>query len=378
MVRKDRAPKAPTIYDVARVAEVSHQTVSRYLSGASPLRPASRERVERAIGELGYRPNLSARLLARGESRTVVALTGELLEVGTVQLVEGVRRAARESGYLLDVMTYDSNDPDDLERRLSVLARQDVAGVLALADTDELRDAVERQLLDLFITVAEDAPGTNTVEAQLAIVRHLAALGHRRITYVAGPPSWRSARTRLRAFERAVALEGERLSAGGGSGKSDRLSAGEGSGKSDRLSAGEGSAERDRQGAGDRPTLRLQSDRIDAHDWSAAAGYIAGQIVTDATAVVCANDQIALGVTRALAERGLAVPADVSVVGYDDMPESAYFSPPLTTVRQDFALHGAHAFRRFLQRLEPEVVRDPLPSVEDRLIVRGSTAAPRV
>ncbi|XVV16330.1 LacI family DNA-binding transcriptional regulator [Actinoplanes sp. CA-131856] len=324
MVRKDRVAKAPTIYDVARVAEVSHQTVSRYLSGVSPLRPASRERVERAIEELGYRPSLTARALARGESRTVVALTGELLEVGTVQLVEGVRRAARAAGYLLDVMTYDASD---LGRTLTNIARQDIAGVLAIADTDQLREAVERQSPDLFIAVTEDAPGANTVEAHLAIARHLIELGHQRVTYVAGPRDWRSARTRLRAFEQAA--------------------------------------------------TGLECERLFAAGWSAAAGYEAGQRLTGPTAVVCANDQIALGVTRALAERGLGVPADVSVVGYDDMPEAAYFSPPLTTVRQDFALHGAHAFRRVLDRLEPDVPREPLPAVEDHLIVRGSTAARR-
>ncbi|XVU29237.1 substrate-binding domain-containing protein [Actinoplanes sp. CA-054009] len=327
MVRKDRVPKAPTIYDVARVAEVSHQTVSRYLSGVSPLRPASRERVERAIQELGYRPSLTARALARGESRTVVALTGELLEVGTVQLVEGVRRAARAAGYLLDVITYDASDAGELERTLTNIGRQDIAGVLAIADTDQLREAVERQSPELLITVTEDAPGANTVEAHLAIARHLIELGHHRVTYVAGPRDWRSARTRLRAFEEAA--------------------------------------------------TGLACERLFAAGWSAAAGYEAGQRLTDATAVVCANDQIALGVTRALAERGLDVPADVSVVGYDDMPESAYFSPPLTTVRQDFALHGAHAFRRVLDRLEPDVPREPLPAVEDHLIVRGSTAARR-
>ncbi|MEV4350893.1 substrate-binding domain-containing protein [Actinoplanes sp. NPDC049596] len=323
-MRKDRVPKAPTIYDVARVAEVSHQTVSRYLSGVSPLRPASRERVERAISELGYRPSLTARLLARGESRTVVALTGELLEVGTVQLVEGVRRAAREAGYLLDVVTY---DPLELERTLAGIGRQQVAGVLAIADTDQLREAVERQLPDPFITVTGDAPGANTVEAHLAITGHLRELGHRRVTYVAGPRDWRSARTRLHAFEQAATA--------------------------------------------------LHHDRLFARDWSAAAGYEAARSLTDPTAVVCANDQIALGVTRALIERGLGVPADVSVVGYDDMPEAAYFSPPLTTVRQDFARHGAHAFRRVLERLEPDVPREPLPPVEDHLIVRGSTAARR-
>ncbi|WP_179855492.1 LacI family DNA-binding transcriptional regulator [Paractinoplanes atraurantiacus] len=325
-MRKDRVPRAPTIYDVARVAEVSHQTVSRYLSGVSPLRPASRERVERAIQELGYRPSLTARALARGESRTVVALTGELLEVGTVQLVEGVRRAARAAGYVLDVMTYDASDPDELARTLTSI-RPDVAGVLAIADTDQLREAVDRQSPDLLVTVTEDAPGANTVEAHLAIARHLIDLGHDRVTYVAGPRDWRSARTRLRAFEQAA--------------------------------------------------TGLAGDRLFAAGWSAAAGYEAARLLTDPTAVVCANDQIALGVTRALAERGLDVPADVSVVGYDDMPESAYFSPPLTTVRQDFALHGAHAFRRVLDRLEPDVPREPLPAVEDHLIVRGSTAARR-
>ncbi|MEU8817256.1 substrate-binding domain-containing protein [Actinoplanes sp. NPDC048796] len=324
MVRKDRVPRAPTIYDVARVAEVSHQTVSRYLSGASPLRPASRERVERAIQELGYRPSLTARMLARGESRTVVALTGELLEVGTVQLVEGVRRAARAAGYLLDVMTYDA---DDLERTLTTIGRQDVAGVLAIADTDQLREAVGRLSPDLLVTVTEDTPAAHTVEAHHAVARHLIELGHDRVTYVAGPRDWCSARTRLRAFEEAF--------------------------------------------------TGLDSERLFAAGWSAASGHEAGRRLRNPTAVVCANDQIALGVTRALAERGRHVPADVSVVGYDDMPEAAYFSPPLTTVRQDFALHGAHAFRRVLERLEPDVPREPLPAVEDHLIVRGSTAVRR-
>ena len=295
-----------TIYDVARAAGVSHATVSRLLKGYAGIRPETRERVAEAIRDLGYRPNLNARSLTTGRSHRIAALTHEITQVGPSKILEGANMAARDAGYLLDVITLDVHNPAAIRESIDLALQFDLAGVLALASTDEVTNAVKATTfrVPLYLATGHDKLPTDSTPAAnglLAVVRHLADLGHRDVVHIAGPRNWVGARNRTREYEAAVV------------------------------------------------ELGLHSRGIIHGDWSARSGYEAIASLPDelpATAFVAANDQTALGVILALNERGHRVPDDVSVTGVDDTPEAAYFSPPLTTLRLDFTAQGSDAVQQ--------------------------------
>lgn len=305
--------KAATIYDVAQAAGVSHQTVSRFLTGFEGIRPETRQRVIRALDDLGYRPNLTARSLKSGQSHRIGALTHEISQVGPSRIVEGASIAARDAGYVLDIVSLDTRNPRAIEESLALITQHDLAGVLALAVTDEMTRAFEATAFRVPVYVAsesdaaEDDPrGVLSRVGIPTLIRHLADLGHRRLVHIAGPIIWSAARNRIRAYESAIESQG------------------------------------------------LHSGGILHGDWSAASGYSAIAELTelpDATAFVVANDQMALGAMLALKERGLRIPEDVSIVGVDDIPEAAYFDPPLTTLRNDFEGQGRAAVSQLLTRI---------------------------
>ena len=311
--------KPATIYDVAHAAGVSHQTVSRFLKGFEGIRPETRAKVVRALDELGYRPNLTARSLKSGRSHRIGALTHEISQVGPSRIVEGASAAARESGYVLDIVSLDARNPRDIEESLELITQHDLAGVLALASTDEMTRAFEATAFRVPAYVAAESDGlSDDPRAALsriglpALITHLAGLADRRFIHLAGPTEWSASRNRVRAYELAI------------------------------------------------EALGLQSVGILHGDWSARSGYqaIADLVETpDATAFVAGNDQMALGAMLALKERGLRIPEDVSVVGIDDIPEAAYLDPPLTTVRNDFETQGRAAMQQLLARIEQTAAR---------------------
>jgi DNA-binding LacI/PurR family transcriptional regulator len=330
--------KRATIYDVARLAEVSHQTVSRHLRGFEGIRPETRQRVEDALKKLDYRPNMTARSLATNRSHRVAALTHDLAQVGPSRTAQGASDAAREAGYLLDLISLDLSDRRSLDDAMVLLSGQDVAGILALSSTDEMTDAFDRAhfRVPVFVVTEDDEnpdgdpAGLHTL-GMSALVNHLADLGHRRFFHLAGPADWASARNRSAAYGRAIAARGA-----------------------------------------------VSVDTVEG-DWSPSTGYSVAMGLPDppdVTALVVANDQMALGAILALEERGLQVPRDISVVGFDDIPEARYFRPPLTTVKQDFGIQGRAAFARLLRRIEgPSAPAVPTPTVE--LIVRQSSGPAR-
>lgn len=330
-----RSPRLATIYDVARAADVSHQTVSRLLKGAPGIRPENRARIERALKELDYRPNLAARSLATSRSRRLGALVYELQEVGPSKIVQAASEAAREAGYLLDIVSLDPEDEQAIAEAIALLAQQDFAGILAFAPTDRLNEVIASSKFTVPVHVETESddliPGRNTSlngHALELVTEHLLELGHSRLFHVAGPRAWLSARNRTAAYHRALEARG------------------------------------------------LESVGTLNGDWSAGSGYRAGlKIPVDrgVTAVVASNDQMALGVLRALGERDIAVPAEVSVVGFDDIPESAYFSPPLTTVRLDFRRQGRSALKNLLT-LIGDTGALPVPvTVLPELVIRSSS-----
>jgi LacI family transcriptional regulator len=326
--------RSATIYDVAKAAGVSHQTVSRLLKGEG-VRPKNRERVLQALEELGYSPNLTARSLATNKSHRVAVLTQEIGQVGPGRVLQGAGAEARQAGYLLDVIILDVSDRLAIDEAIRQVNGQDIAGILALASTDEMiaafADADFR--VPAFIGAEEDDamgehPAQRNARGLDQLVDHLVKLGHRRFFQLAGPRTWVAARNRELAYERSLCRYG------------------------------------------------ITSLGTAYGDWSPASGYEAALKIPPGlgvTAVIAANDQMALGAILALSSSGLHVPDDVSVTGFDDIPEAAYVSPPLTTVRLDFEEQGRDAFRRLIAQLEG---RSLLPGIMTAELVERASSGP--
>lgn len=329
------ARRSTTIYDVARAADVSHQSVSRYMRGMD-MRPGTKAKIQKALETLDYKPNLMARALITGRSLRIGALTHETHQVGPGQIIQGATAAARSAGYLLDVVSLDMGDPAEIDEALASLMQYDLAGVLAFSSTDSMREALERTHFDVPVVIAaeEDEPeaSPHSHASTLGIhdlVDHLWDLGHRRLLHIAGPEEWSAARNRLHAYEIAVRNHGI-----------DPL-----------ILHGDWSA-------------RSASDLVDA--------IPARELPT---AILAANDQMALGAMHALHSRGLRVPEDVSVTGVDDTPESPYFTPALTTVRLDFRAQGRDALAALLAEINGTQSADDSNTspATSPLVIRSST-----
>ena len=331
------SPRAATIYDVARRAQVSHETVSRVLRGNPAVKEKNRERVQRALSELNYRPNTTARALATSRSRRIGAMVYDLIESGPSQFVEGATEAARAAGYLLDIVSINTRDDRSVMSAIDLLNQPDLAGLIAVTPTDHAREAVASTNFRIPVfqeSEAEDAPhatsvSLNTIGTELA-VRHLLDLGHRRIVHIAGPAGWVSARNRAHAYERTMR------------------------------------------------SADLEPEIIESSDWSAASGHALASVMPlrGVTAILAANDQIAIGTLLALHDRGIGVPDDISVAGFDDIPESKFVIPPLTTVRLQFEQAGRRAVLCLLAEIEGTEVPAEASrgSVLAELVVRRSTA----
>jgi DNA-binding LacI/PurR family transcriptional regulator len=328
--------------DVARLAGVSHQTVSRVINGSPHVRPETRNKVETAMRELDYRPNRVARALVTGRSHTLGVVSFDTTLYGPASTLLGIERAAHEAGYFIIVASLKALNRSSVADAVDRLRRHGVDGVLVISAVQDAADALLNPPNDIPLVAVEAGPdeAVPVIEvdqyagAALA-TRHLLELGHRTVWHIAGPPEFLESNQRLAGWR-------------------DTL-----------------------EGAGAEPPPHLTGD------WSARAGYELGQRLArtrELTAVFVANDQMALGVLRAMQEAGRRVPEDVSVVGFDDIPESAYLMPPLTTVRQDFDELGARALQLLLQMIDHGEDRQPQPRVPPRLVIRGSTAlltAPR-
>ncbi len=332
-------PRLPAMSDVARVAGVSHQTVSRVLNDHSKVRPETRDRVLKAIAELGYRRNIAARALVTRRSGTIGVVTTGLPYFGPTSTLIAVEEAAREAGYFVSIATLASIDAASVDKAVEYFLGQAVEGIIVIAPHDDVRDALVpfAAQVPLVMIASEPSPGfslhTMSVDQELGArlaTRHLLELGHRDVVHLAGPLDWIDARARIVGWQAELAAAG--------------------------VAAGE-------QITG---------------DWSAERGYDVGRtMVRDGapTAVFAANDQLALGLLHAFAEGGVAVPRDVSVVGFDDVAGAAHFSPPLTTVRQEFADLGRRCLALLVAAMRG-VDLDPTP-IPPRLVVRSSTGIAR-
>ncbi|WP_207454550.1 LacI family DNA-binding transcriptional regulator [Herbiconiux sp. SYSU D00978] len=335
----EKVRRAPSIRDVAKLAGVSHQTVSRVLNDSPSIKPATKQRVLDVMNEVGYRPNRAARALVTSRSNTIGILTAQTTaHYGPTTSVNAIQVAAREAGYMVSTTSISSLSPEGIIEGLEHLVEQSIEGLVVIAPQERVFDAI-RSLSIRVPLVTLDALGTDAARSlsvdQIAgarmATRHLIELGHRDIVHVAGPRDWTEAEGRMRGFL-------------------------------DEMRSAD---------------LSLIPPVLG--DWTAQFGYHAGKELAgfrDFTAVFAANDQMALGILHAFAEAGIRVPEEVSVVGFDDIPEAAHFWPPLTTVRQDFAELGRRAVALLLSELAGESDLDHA-AVRPELIVRRSTAPPR-
>lgn len=333
-------PRPPGMYDVARLAGVSHQTVSRVINAHPNVAEATRRRVEAAISELGYRRNVAARTLVTRRSNTIGVLTGISLEWGPSMALIGVERAARDAGFYLSVAGLGSMEPGSVREVIGHFTDQGVEGIVVIAPEAAMAHMAEpfvtRVPVVMVAAGATPAPGVQITAvdqqrgARLA-TGHLADLGHTRIGHIAGPEPWFDAIERVHGWR--AELRDRRLRPG--------------------------------------PLMR-------GTDWTAATGYRLGQQLIRKgnlpTAMFVANDLMAIGFIRALWEAGIRVPEDVSVVGFDDIPGVGHVIPALTTVHQDLDTLGRQCIDMLLAEL---TTRRPgeFGLLEPTLVIRDSTRA---
>ncbi|MGY0071566.1 LacI family DNA-binding transcriptional regulator [Streptomyces sp. QTS137] len=324
--------------DVARLAGVSSQTVSRVSNGYAGVNEETRRQVLAAMQELGYRPNSAARALKRGEFRTIGVITFSLATTGNVRTLEAIATSAAHEGYAVTLLPVAIPTQDEVRGAFSRLEELAVDAVIVIMEV-HLLDAATIQLPPHVQVVVVDSDAgdhytvvdTDQAGGTRTAVRHLLDLGHRTVWHLAGPEDSFAAQRRTDAWRTALADAG-----------------------------------------------RVPPEPVRG-DWSAESGYRAGLVLAardECTAVFAANDQMALGLLRAFHERGRRVPEDVSVIGFDDIPEASSFLPPLTTVHQDFAEVGRRCVAAVLGKMRHGGPERGTTLVPTRLVTRASTAPP--
>ncbi|RCV48410.1 LacI family transcriptional regulator [Marinitenerispora sediminis] len=325
--------------DVARLAGVSHQTVSRVLNGHPNVRDATRERVRAAIEELGYRRNSSARALVTRRTNVLGVIAVDTTLYGPASTLFGLEQAARAAGYFVSIVSLKSGDTVSLAPAIGYLAEQSIEGLVLITPKRVTAESLAALPETLPVVAVEggQAPDIPVVcvdqfTGAVTATRHLLDLGHRTVWHVSGPAGWLEAEGRIQGWRSALRAAGA-----------------------------------------------AAPDPVPG-DWTPRSGYAAGLRLArdpEVTAVFVANDQMALGVLRAFSEAGVRVPDDVSVVGFDDIPEAEFFTPPLTTVWQDFTQVGERSIEVLLEQIDGAAGRGGDPArvvVPTRLAVRASTA----
>lgn len=331
-------PRRTTLHDVAERAGVSYQTVSRVINNHPNVAEATRQRVQDAIHELNYRPNRVAQSLVTSRSQTLALVTFGMDYYGPAQMVIHIERAAHDAGYALVLANLADTDEDELRAAVDSLSGRGVDGIIMITPVVSLTPQ-KVQALDAGAPIVQiDTQIDADVESVLIdqhlggclATQHLIDLGHRDIYEIRGPLEWIGATARHVGWLDTLQNNG------------------------------------------------LQPGQSVEGMWTAASGYQAAQRLIEGgapfTAMVVGNDQMALGAMRALTDAGLRVPEDVSVVGFDDVPEAAYYNPPLTTVRQDFDALGRQAVECLIQRINNPTDPPHQHVITPALIVRRSTA----
>jgi DNA-binding LacI/PurR family transcriptional regulator len=324
-----------TMSDVGRAAGVSHQTVSRVLNEPHRVNQETRDRVNEAIKRLKYHRSSVARALAMNRTKSIGLIsTGLALHSHSKRMI-AFNEAARASGYQVSMASLPTAEREPMQAALDVLMSQAVEGIVLIVADKRALDILDSLEVDVPFVVADSGGSTDKhnvaidqfLGARMATA-HLADLGHTRIAHLAGPDWSLDASERLRGWRTELESRGLPVS---------------------------------------EPMFG---------NWTPESGYERGLELAASrqfTAVFAANDQMTLGVLHAFSDRGVRVPDEMSVVGFDDIPEAAHFIPPLTTVRQDFVQLGFQIMSTLLSLIEQTEIAEPVHT-EPQLIVRKSTA----
>ena len=336
-MRAARTDRPPTIADVARVAGVSLPTVSRVLTGSTPVSDKKRAQVLAAMKELGYRPNGAARALVQGRQPIVGVITDDVTSYGVTRMIRSIEEASRRAGYVVAVAVIDPTDVTATADSLEVLLGQPIVGVIVLDFHRYDPEALLEQLAGVSIatvTSDDDAGFSHVVvddrRAARELTEYVLSLGHKTVDHVSVPGTDQRLHPREVGWREALEAAGAPVPAA------------------------------------------IESD------WSLESGRAAGAVLAqdhDVTAIFCANDELAFGVMRSLWEAGLSVPQDISVVGMDDQPLAAVWVPGLTTYRLDFDWAGAAALGLLL---DPDRAKRPAVPASFTLVARETTAPPRI
>ncbi len=336
---RDGRRRTAVMADVAKLAGVSHQTVSRVVNGSAHVRPETRQRVLAAMGQLDYRPNPAARALVTGRSRTLGVVSFDTTLYGPASTLFAIEQAAHAAGYFITIVSLLALDRASVLSAVDRLRVQGVDGILVITPQEGAAEALVNLPTDVPV-VAVEAGRPNSVPlvavdqfaGAVSATQLLLDLGHRTAWHVAGPRDFLEAQQREDGWRSTLEAAGAEL-----------------------------------------PPILVG-------DWSPRSGYRVGQQLAEdpaVTAIFVANDQMALGVLRALHERGREIPRAVSVVGFDDIPEAQYFTPPLTTVRQDFGEVGRSSLRMLLALMQSSGHPPQRVTIAPELVVRRSTGPPR-
>lgn len=329
--------RAPAMVDVARLAGVSHMTVSRVLNDHPSVRDETRLRVRAAMDQLGYRRNSAARTLVTGRSQVVGVVAQSSTLYGPASLLAAFEIEAATADLSVAVASVRRLDRESIVRAVDLHLAQRVAGIVVIAPVESASEAMRTIPGHIPLVAIDGDPAggasvvtVNQAEGARLATQHLLDAGHDTVWHVSGPAGWFDSRGRVEGWRATLEAAGADV-----------------------------------------------PPPIQAADWSPASGYAAGQMLArmrEVSAVFAANDHLALGIMRALTERGLSVPEDLSVVGFDDIPEAAYLSPPLTTVRPNFAAVARASLEALQDQIEATSRTVDVHTVAPDLILRESVA----
>jgi LacI family transcriptional regulator len=327
-----------TITAIAREAGVSVPTVSRVVNGRSDVSPKTRARIEELLHQYGYRRRTSR---LRQSAGLIDLVFNDLDSPWAVEIIRGVEDVAHASGVGTVVSAVHRRSASARQWLTNLRARAS-DGVILVTSTLEPNHEAELRRLNVPMVVVDpvggptlDVPtvGATNWTGGLAATEHLISLGHRRIGFVAGPPRLLCSRARHEGYRAGLEAAGLALD----------------------------------------PELIRQGDFY--HESGFGGGTELLTLDNPPTAIFASSDQMAFGVYEAVRQRGLRVPGDVSVIGFDDLPEARWCSPPLTTVRQPLAEMGMLAARTVLRLAQGEVIESPRIELATELVTRDSTAA---
>jgi DNA-binding LacI/PurR family transcriptional regulator len=331
--------KSPTLNDVAKKAGVSHQTVSRVVNGNKNVSEKTKKKVLKFLEDTGYVRNQAARSLATGKTSKIGLLGLQTRLYGPTTIFHDVQLAARKAGYGLVIELTADIDDTSVSDGIRHLLKDGVDGIVVI--TPQANGSTNLQQLKLKIPiVVHEGKRTDYIsivtskqfEGALLATEHLISLGHKNIGHLGGPLTFYEATERHRGWKAALSRNG------------------------------------------------LPVARYLVGDWSAQSGYqLAFTLLEDSTmtAIFVANDAMALGAMRAISELGLKVPDDVSLVGYDNAPETPFLVPGLTTVDQRFDLLASKSVNQLIKFLDSKSPKSTITHILPELVIRGSSSAPQ-